>query len=152
MTVKTTGRLFNEFYNDNEFWPEDACLDDYYVKVNGVDLTMDLNGNFKDEDEIIIESGAVMFGDHTKQLDAYFAEWLGKKYPQNFSGAELDVIFKLVKFGPCAPGDLPSKSGAASLVDRKLVVTISGPRAELWYAASLNLIAIFKDRFSGRLV
>lgn len=147
--IRTTGKLFNEFYDDNKFWPEDSFVDDYFVKVNGEELTEELHSNFKDDDEIIIDSGTVFLdNDIVKQLDKYFDEWQREKYPNNFSGAEMDVIFKLVKFGPCYVGDLPSKSGAADLVGRRLVVYVCGPHGdESWYAATPELIPVFKELF-----
>jgi len=149
--VKTTGKLFNEFYHDDAFWPEDAFLDDYLVRVNGEELAESLLGCFEAEDEIFIESGTVFLSDdQTLQLEDYFTKWQSIHHPQNFTGAELDVIFKLVKFGPCGPGDVPSKSGVISLVERKLVSVISGPSASLWYGANPELFVVFNEHFKGR--
>lgn len=62
---------------------------------------------------------------------------------KEFSGAELDVMFKLVKFGPCAGGDLPSKLGFVSLAEKGLAQHICGPHGESWYAGTPAL----KDKF-----
>lgn len=45
---------------------------------------------------------------------------------QELMGGEEDVLYRLFWFGPATDGDLPSKSGAASLVDKGLATWFQG--------------------------
>jgi hypothetical protein len=44
--------------------------------------------------------------------------------PDTFTGAELDTLVALVEAGPLFDGDVPSKSGRDSLIERGLAVRI----------------------------
>ena len=45
---------------------------------------------------------------------------------EEFTGAELDTLVALVERGPLEDGDVPSKSGRDSLIERGLAVRIVG--------------------------
>lgn len=145
------GKYLKEFYDDNTVWPEGAYQDDVF-------MTDTLGQEIEDYTEVdndimvIIECGRIYTKDDKeptgRELIDVLKEWMAGHHPVVFSGAEMDVIFKLVKFGPCYVGDLPSKSGAADLVGRGLVVYVCGPRGdESWYAATPELIPVFKELF-----
>lgn len=54
----------------------------------------------------------------------------------SLTGAEKDVLIALCKHGPLWAGDLPSKTGRAGLVEKKLAVHVTVKNFEQGYTAA----------------
>lgn len=147
------GSHLKEFYADDNIWPPGAYHDDVLFTLQNGDEVYDVD-TVPDNETVFVECGRIYLPNEEnimgRELIDVIKSWMAKHHAETFTGAELDVIFKLVKFGPCAAGDLPSKAGASSLIERGLAGMICGPRAELWYAAHPELIPVYNEHFKAK--
>lgn len=149
-SLKVKGAVLKKFYEDENVWPGKTYQDDVFITTeDGVELEDYID--ISDDINLIVECGRIFREDDKDITGTDFIEvlssWMQTHYPEIFSGAELDVIFRLVKFGPCASGDLPSKTGGASLIERGLATMVVGPGSSLLYAALPDLIPVFNKHF-----
>lgn len=77
MAIKTTGRMWKNFYADKTAWPDGAYHDDTVIRVNGVhdqDASLD---EVADTAVIEVETGYVQLTDgRDVDLVEYFTTWL----------------------------------------------------------------------------
>ena len=84
MSVKTTGAELKRFYNDTEFWPEEA---DYYhedevIVVNGVEPKDFETVNIEDlagNDQVTLSGGCVYNAPGEPSFETYFKRWRKKQ-------------------------------------------------------------------------
>ncbi len=65
------------------------------------------------------------------------------------TGAEKDTLVALVENGPLEDGDIPSKQGRDSLVERGLAVRVVVQGQDGWQAATYAGRDAYKEMFSG---
>jgi hypothetical protein len=76
--IKTSGKEFKAFYNDQEYWQDGWFHDDTKISVDGEDDTdLDL-GAIGDLSEVIINGGTVFKGDYAAaniSFEKHFKDW-----------------------------------------------------------------------------
>lgn len=65
------------------------------------------------------------------------------------NGAELDTLIALVECGPLFDGDVPSKSGRDSLIEKGLAVKVVVRGEDGWQAATYAGRDAYKAQFPG---
>ena len=78
MTIKTTGREFKQFYNDNSWWSPETWHEDDEISINGAERDDEMELGAIPDDVIVSISGGVVLGlPDGKQptLEAYFKRW-----------------------------------------------------------------------------
>jgi hypothetical protein len=90
MATKATGAEFKRFYNDPEFWPEDAYHDDLSVSVDGV-VNDDCDLAKVDDNAVIKIEGGIVFGVKGEpSVESHFKAWR-KKQTTRFGSFECPV-------------------------------------------------------------
>lgn len=65
------------------------------------------------------------------------------------TGAEIDTLIALIENGPLWDGDVPSKSGRDSLIDKGLAVRVVVKLQDGFTAATLAGRDAYKQRYGG---
>lgn len=73
--MKTNGKEFKAFYNDQSYWPEDAYVEEMNLKINGVEQSDVDTDKLLDEDQIRITYGSVVKGERIVSLTSFFKKW-----------------------------------------------------------------------------
>lgn len=78
-------------------------------------------------------------------------EYLAKveELANNLAGGEIDDLIALVEHGPLHDGDVPSKAGRDSLLDKKLAVRVVVNGQDGYQAASYLGADVYCKRYNG---
>ncbi len=83
MSVKMKGAEFKAYYDDSEYWVQDAWHDYHNIKVNGEYIDDIETENIPDDADVVIESGIVYipirsesgYDEKEVQLVTHFKNW-----------------------------------------------------------------------------
>ena len=84
MTVKTSGKDFKQWYNDDAEWPKDAYHEDETIKINGRPRSFECDElqTVADADEIALSGGRIYTDDvsgKSVSMEGALRRWLRKK-------------------------------------------------------------------------
>ena len=78
MTVKTSGLLFKEWYNDINEWPADAYHEDEKIVVNGIEGSCDFD-SIPGDAVVSLSGGCIYYDKVDVCMEWALRRWLKKK-------------------------------------------------------------------------
>lgn len=75
--IKTTGKEFKRFYNDDSIWPEGSWYDDAEIISDGVEV--DGIHDIPDTAKVVVYGGTVYSGGKEVSLETMFKRWKKKQ-------------------------------------------------------------------------